>query len=479
MSTYEAIIGLEIHAQLLTQSKAFCADSTAFGDEPNTNVSAISLGHPGTLPKLNKKAVELAIKMGLATHSKIDKHCYFARKNYFYPDLPKGYQTTQDKTPICTDGYIDLKINQQTKRIGIQRIHLEEDAGKSIHDQDPFDTLIDLNRAGVPLIEIVSKPDLRSAQEAAAYIAEIRKMVRYLDICDGNMEEGSLRCDVNVSVRLKGENTFRTRCEIKNLNSIRNVERAIEYEIERQTQIYEAGGTIEQETRNFDPVSGTTSSMRTKETAHDYRYFPEPDLLPLYLQDSYIEQIAASLPALPAQRYEKYIHQFKLSDFEATTIIEQKEISDYFEALVKVCNHPKQAANWIMGPIKTYLNDTATHIKQFPLTPHHISQIIDLILQDKISATAAKEVVFRQMIKQPHLTAFEIATQQGVLQESDAATIKPLIDEIIQKFPNQVQEYKKGKTGVLGFLVGQVMKASGGKANPKLVNQMMQEALHN
>ncbi|MCS7028750.1 MAG: Asp-tRNA(Asn)/Glu-tRNA(Gln) amidotransferase subunit GatB [Bacteroidia bacterium] len=477
MNTYEAIIGLEIHAQLLTQSKAFCADSTTFGDEPNTNVSAISLGHPGTLPKLNKKAVELAIKMGLATHCKIDRQCYFARKNYFYPDLPKGYQITQDKTPICTDGYIEVKVGQTLKKIGIQRIHLEEDAGKSIHDQDPFDTLIDLNRAGVPLIEIVSKPDMRSAQEAGAYISEIRKIVRYLDICDGNMEEGSLRCDVNVSVRLQGESTFRTRCEIKNLNSIRNVERAIEYEIQRQIQIYQAGGIVEQETRNFDPISGTTSAMRTKETAHDYRYFPEPDLLPLQIDEEYIRQIAAALPALPAQRYEKYIREFNLSDFEATTITEQKEISDYFEALVKASNHPKQAANWVMGPIKTYLNETATSITKFPLTPPQVAQIIELILQNKISTTAAKEVVFPQMIKHPQLTALEIATQHNVIQQSDTQAIKPLIEEIIQKFPAQVQEYKKGKKGVLGFLVGQVMKASGGKANPKIVNQMMQEAL--
>lgn len=477
MKTYEPIIGLEIHAQLLTKSKAFCADSAAFGDEPNTNVSAISLGHPGTLPRMNKKCVELAIKMGIVTHCKIDKHCYFARKNYFYPDLPKGYQTTQDKTPICTDGYIDIKIGETIKRIGIQRIHLEEDAGKSIHDQDPFDTLIDLNRAGVPLIEIVSKPDMRSAQEAAAYITEIRKIVRYLDICDGNMEEGSLRCDVNVSVRLQGETTFRTRAEIKNLNSIRNVERAIGYEIQRQIGIYEAGGTIEQETRNFDPVSGTTSSMRTKETAHDYRYFPEPDLLPLQIEDSYIEQLAASLPALPAQRYEKYTQELKLSDFEATTIIEQKEISDYFEELVKVSKHPKQSANWVMGAIKTYLNETATHIEQFPLTPAHIAQIIELILQDKVSTTAAKEVIFVEMLKNPQLSALEIATQKGVLQQSNAEDLKPYIDEVIAKFPAQVQEYKKGKTGVLGFLVGQVMKASGGKANPKLVNQMMQDVL--
>lgn len=477
MKTYEPVIGLEIHAQLLTQSKAFCADSTAFGDEPNTNVSAISLGHPGTLPKMNKKSVELAIKMGIVTHCQIDKHCYFARKNYFYPDLPKGYQTTQDKTPICTEGYIDIKVGETIKRIGIQRIHLEEDAGKSIHDQDPFDTLIDLNRAGVPLIEIVSKPDMRSSQEAAAYITEIRKIVRYLDICDGNMEEGSLRCDVNVSVRLQGETTFRTRAEIKNLNSIRNVERAIEYEIQRQIQIYEAGGTIEQETRNFDPVSGTTSSMRTKETAHDYRYFPEPDLLPLQIEDSYIQELANSLPALPAQRYEKYTKELKLSDFEATTIIEQKEISDYFEELVKASNHPKQSANWVMGAIKTYLNENAIRIQQFPLSPAHIAQIIELIVQDKISTTAAKEVVFTEMLKNPQLTALEIATQKGVLQQSNTDDLKPFIDEVIAKFPAQVQEYKNGKTGILGFLVGQVMKASGGKANPKLVNQMMQEAL--
>lgn len=477
MKKYEAIIGLEIHAQLLTQSKAYCADSTAFGDEPNTNISAISLGHPGTLPKMNKKAVELAIKMGIVTHCQIDKHCYFARKNYFYPDLPKGYQITQDKTPLCTEGHIDIKIGNDIKRIGIQRIHMEEDAGKSIHDQDPFDTLIDLNRAGVPLIEIVSKPDMRSAQEAAAYITEIRKIVRYLDICDGNMEEGSLRCDVNISVRLEGETTFRTRAEIKNLNSIRNVERAIEYEIQRQTQIYEAGGIIEQETRNFDPVTGTTSSMRTKETAHDYRYFPEADLLPLQIQDSYIQQLANSLPALPTQRYQKYIHELKLSDFEATTILEQKEISDYFEALVQVSQHPKQSANWVMGAIKTYLNETATHIHQFPLSPAHIAQIIELIVQDKVSTTAAKEVIFTEMLKNPQMSALEIATQKGVLQQSNTEDLKLLIDEVIQKFPAQVQEYKKGKTGVLGFLVGQVMKTSGGKANPKLVNQMMQEAL--
>jgi aspartyl-tRNA(Asn)/glutamyl-tRNA(Gln) amidotransferase subunit B len=346
---YQMVIGLEVHAQLNTRSKAYCSDLNEFGSSPNSNVGPVSLGMPGTLPMLNKKAVEYAIRLGLATNCHIAKDMHFARKNYFYADLPKGYQITQDTTPICTKGFVEIETPNGKKKIGITRIHMEEDAGKSIHDQDPFDTLIDLNRAGVPLVEIVSEPDIRTSEEAYNYLSEIRKLVRYLEICDGNMEEGSLRCDANISVMLKGSAQYGTRCEVKNMNSIRNVQRAIEHEVERQIEIVEAGGTIDQETRNFDAATGTTSLLRSKENAHDYRYFPEPDLLPLKVTENEIARIQSELPPLPAALIKKYIADFGLSEYDARLITEDKAMAMYFETMIKSTTNYKAAANWLMG----------------------------------------------------------------------------------------------------------------------------------
>ena len=375
---YEAVIGLEVHAQLLTNTKAYSADINAYGASPNTHTSPITLGHPGTLPVMNKKSIEFAIKLGIALNCKIADHQYFARKNYFYPDLPKGYQITQDKTPICTEGFIDLKQKEgPAKRIGITRIHMEEDAGKSIHDVDVYDTLVDLNRAGTPLLEIVTEPDMRSSNEAYQYLTDIRKLVRYLEICDGNMEEGSLRCDANISVRLKGANALGTKVEVKNMNSIRNVQKAIEFEIVRQIEVLETGGTLSQETRGFDALNGSTISMRSKEAANDYRYFPEPDLQPLYVDENQIQMVKAEMPPLPDYLYLNYVNDLILSEYDALNLTESKEIAFYFEQLIIHTKNYKAAANWIMGSVKSYLNENGVEIQDF--CNFWIKQVVKII----------------------------------------------------------------------------------------------------
>ena len=377
---YEAVIGLEVHAQLLTNSKAYSSDFNEFGAAPNSNISAITLGHPGTLPVVNKKTVEYAIKLGLAMNCKIADHQYFARKNYFYPDLPKGYQITQDTTPICTAGFIDIKgENGDMTRIGITRIHMEEDAGKSIHDVDVYDTLVDLNRAGTPLLEIVTEPDLRSSAEAYQYLTEVRKLVRYLEICDGNMEEGSMRCDANISVRLKGDSKFGTKVEVKNMNSIRNVQKAIEFEINRQIEVIESGGIIDQETRGFDALNNATIGMRSKEAANDYRYFPEPDLQPLFIDKNQVSQIKSEMPALPKELYDRYVNEYKLSAYDASNLTDNKEIAMLFEEIIALNQNYKSVANWIMGDIKSYLNDKGVQIDEFPISAKKISNLISLI----------------------------------------------------------------------------------------------------
>jgi aspartyl-tRNA(Asn)/glutamyl-tRNA(Gln) amidotransferase subunit B len=475
---YEVVIGLEIHAQMLTKSKAYASDANEFGSHPNTNVSVVSLGHPGTLPVMNKKTIENAIKLGLACHANIASDQYFARKNYFYPDLPKGYQITQDKTPICTGGYLVVKDDQGVyKNVGITRIHMEEDAGKSIHDVDVYDTLVDLNRAGVPLLEIVSEPDIRSSLEAYNYVTEVRKLVRYLDICDGNMEEGSLRCDANISVRLIGAKEFGTKVEVKNMNSIRNVQRAIEFEISRQIEVIETGGVVSQETRGFDALKGITISMRSKEAANDYRYFPEPDLQPIYVGQEHIEAIKVEMPALPRELYLKYTEQFGLSEYDATILVDNKHIALYFEEILINTTHIKMAANFLMGEIKGYLNQRVLEITEFPLKPASIADLINLIEAGKVSYSVASSKIFPAMFDNQTLSALELATKLNVLQESDENSLVNYINQVIESNPAEIQRYINGEKQLVGFLMGQLMKISQGKADPKQANPLLRKVL--
>ena len=470
---YEAVIGLEVHAQLQTNSKAYCADGTLFGLSPNEQVSPISLGHPGTLPVLNRSVIDYAIKMGLATNCDINRFNAYARKNYFYADLPKGYQITQHTTPICTNGHVTIEVNGQKKNIGITRIHMEEDAGKSIHDIDPFNTLVDLNRAGVPLIEIVTEPDFRNADEAYEYLTLIRKLVRYLEICDGNMEEGSLRCDCNVSVRKKGASEFGTKIEVKNMNSIRNVKRAIEYEIERQITAIEAGEKLYQQTRSFNAANGTTFDMRSKEAANDYRYFPEPDIPPFILTEADIETVRQSMPALPEELFNRFTTEYGLSAYDAGVLSDDRFIAEYFENLVAESKNYKQAANWVMGPVKSYLNERAIDIKEFPLTVANINSIMQLVETGKVSHTVAVQKIYPVMLENPGEDPLKIAQELNLIQESDAGAIEELVKQAIAKFPDKVAEYKSGKTSLVGLFMGEVMKLSKGKADPKMANELV------
>ena len=428
---YQAVIGLEVHAQLLTKSKAYSSDSTEFGGMPNTNVSVVTLGHPGTLPRINKAVVESGIKLGLACGSEIREVNEYARKNYFYADLPKGYQITQDTTPICNGGTIEIKLeNGEKKSINITRIHMEEDAGKSMHDQDPFDTLVDLNRAGVALLEIVSEPELRSAEEAYSYVTEVRKLLRYLEICDGNMEEGSMRCDANISVMLKGAKKFGNRVEVKNMNSIRNVQRAIRFEIDRQIAEVEAGGQISQDTRSFDASNGSTFVMRSKEMANDYRYFPEPDLPPVIIDKKWIADIKATMPALPNELHNKFMNKFGLSEYDAGVLTESKPVALYFDELSTLTKNYKAASNWVTGDIKSYLNEFAIHMEDFPLKPQSIADLITLIDDGKISHSAASQNVFPELCKSPNSSPLNIAEQLDLIQESDSNQLEEWVDAI-------------------------------------------------
>ena len=474
---YEVVIGLEVHAQLLTKTKAYSSDENIYGATPNTKTSVITLGHPGTLPKANRKVIEYAVKLGVAVGAKIRERNEYARKNYFYPDLPKGYQITQDKTPICNGGIIEIKDdNGKMKEIQITRIHMEEDAGKSIHDLDPFNTLVDLNRAGVPLIEIVSEPDIRSANEAYHYINQVRKLVRYLDICDGNMEEGSLRCDANISVRKKGDKEFGTKVEVKNMNSSRNVKKAIEFEIKRQIDLLENGGEIKHETRSFNAADSSTMSMRHKEEANDYRYFPEPDLQPVIVTQDYIEKVKATLPPLPKELFQKFTKEFSLSDYDANILVDEKAIALYFNTLCDFTKNYKMAANFVNGSVKSHLNETATDIADFTISPEQLASLIALVDNGKVSNTAATSKVFPAMINSEK-SAEEIATKNNWIQESDSGALGEFITEAIAKYPEKVKEYKEGKKGLIGLFMGEVMKLSKGKADPKLCNQMLREIL--
>lgn len=478
LDKYEVVVGLEVHAQLLTLSKAFCSDATDFGSSPNTQVSPITLGHPGTLPKYNKKALEYAIKMGLACHSDITEVNIFARKNYFYPDLPKGYQISQFNTPLCTGGHVEIETETGKKQIALTRIHLEEDAGKSIHDIDPYYTLIDLNRAGVPLVEIVTEPDIRSSDEAYQYLTEVRKLVRYIGICDGNMEEGSMRCDANVSVRLKGATAYGNKVEVKNMNSMRNVKRAIDFEVSRQIEMIEKGETVLQDSRSFDALKGTTASMRSKEMAHDYRYFPEPDLPPLVVTKEQVAAIQQAMPKLPKELLQIFQQQYGLNEYDAKVLVDEKEIAEYFLQLVSNTKNYKAAANWVMVNVKSWLNENALEMKDFPISANTLSELIGLIDSNKISHSVAAQKIFPELLKTSNVSPEKLANDMNLIQNSDSDTINAVIKETLAKYPEKVAEYKNGKKGILGLFMGEIMKQSKGALDPKATTILLEKALN-
>lgn len=474
---YEAVIGLEVHAQLLTKSKAFAPVSSEYGGVPNTQVTPLCLGHPGTLPVLNENLVKYIIKMGLATGCSIAEKSIFARKNYFYPDLPKGYQISQYDTPICYEGEIDIELDSYEKTIGITRIHMEEDAGKSIHDQDPYHTLVDLNRAGTPLIEIVSEPDIRTPEEAYHYLTKIKQIVQYLGICDGNMEEGSLRCDANVSVRPRGQEEFGTRTELKNMNSFRNVERAITYEIERQIELIESGGEVVQQTLLWDPNKLETRQMRSKEEAHDYRYFPEPDLPPVIVTEQLLDEVQNELPELPSVRFNRFVEELSLNREDAYTLTETRVLADFYEEVLSILNEPKAVANVVLTEVLRVLNDQSISIDEFPISACRLSELITLKLNDKINSSAMQEI-FNRMLETDQAPA-DLAEEMNLIQVSDTGFIDPIIDDVISSNPDEVDRYLGGKKNLIGFFIGQVMKQSQGKANPKMVRESIITKLEN
>jgi len=477
VSAWETVIGLEIHAQLATRSKIFSGSATAYGAPPNAQASLVDLGYPGVLPVLNAAAVRMAVKLGLAIDAQVTAHSVFARKNYFYPDLPKGYQISQYELPIVAKGAIDIVLEDGTvKRVGITRAHLEEDAGKSLHEVLPGVTGIDLNRAGTPLVEIVSEPEMRSAKEAVAYMKKVHTLVRYLGICDGNMQEGSFRCDANVSVRRSGSDKFGTRAEIKNLNSFRFVERAINYEVERQIELLESGGQVVQETRLYDPDKGETRSMRSKEEANDYRYFPDPDLLPVELDAAFIESVRATLPELPDQKAARFSREHGLSAYDAGVLTASRELADYYEAVVAaVPEEPKLAANWVMGELAAALNRDNLEVGSGKLPAARLAGLLQRIVDQTISGKIAKEV-FEAMWAQG-ADADAIIESKGLRQITDRSAIERVIDEVMAKNPGQLAEYRAGKDKLFGFFVGQVMKATDGKANPAQLNELLKKKL--
>ncbi len=472
---YEPVIGLEIHAQLLTDAKIFCGCSTKFGAAPNTHTCPVCLGMPGVLPVLNRKVVAFMIRMALATHCRINTECTFARKNYFYPDLPKGYQISQYAQPPAEHGWIEVEIDGVKKRIGITRIHMEEDAGKLMHDENKPLSFVDLNRTGVPLIEIVSEPDIRSAEEAAAYLRRLHEILVYLEICDGNMEEGSFRCDANVSLRPKGSEAFGTRTELKNMNSFRNVQRALEYEIKRQQYVLEGGGQVVQETRLWDDTAGTTHSMRGKEEAHDYRYFPDPDLVPVVIDETWIEDIQKGLPELPLEKRERFVRDYRIPSYDAAVLTASRALADYYEEVVRLSNEPKPASNWVMGDVLRFLNEEKRDIRDCPIRPESLAEMIRLIQDGTISGKMAKEV--SEAMYRTGRPPREIIAEKGLVQITDEGALRKTIAEIIGRNPAQVEQYRSGREKVFGFFVGQVMKATQGKANPRLINDLLKEML--
>lgn len=471
---YEAVIGLEVHAQLSTESKIFCSCSTKFGAEPNSQVCPICLGMPGVLPVLNKKALEYAIMAAIATNCTVHNKSRFDRKNYFYPDLPKGYQITQYEQPICTNGYLDIDLDGKTKKIRITRIHMEEDAGKLIHEDSEHYSYVDLNRTGVPLIEIVSEPDMSNAQQAVAYMKKLRSILTFIEVCDGNMEEGSLRCDANISVRPVGSKKLGTKAEIKNVNSFRFVQKAIEYEIERQISVLENGGEIVQETRLFDSSKNVTFSMRSKEEAHDYRYFPDPDLLPVILQDNTINSLRESLPELPHSRYKRFMKDYDLPQSSALILTSTKPLADYFEDSLEFCTDPKIVANWIINEVLREIGDE-DEIDNFQIRPIEISKLLELVQKGSISGKIAKDV-FSQMIETKK-SAEQIVKEKDLEQISDEGQLESLVSSLVEKHPDEVKRFREGDKKLLGFFVGQVMKETKGKANPKLINELLRKHL--
>ena len=472
---YEVIIGLEVHAQVLSESKLFSTSSTKFGSEPNTQVSLVDAAFPGMLPVINEHCIKQAVKTGIGLKATINKRSIFDRKNYFYADLPQGYQISQYKNPIVGEGSVVLDMPNGEKNIGIERLHLEQDAGKSIHDIDPQNTLVDLNRSGVALMEIVSKPDLRSLDEVNAYIKKLRSIMRYLGTCDGNMQEGSLRADVNVSVRKKGDKKLGTRCEIKNVNSIKFMQMAIDFEANRQVDVIEEGGSIDQETRLFDTKKNETRSMRSKEDAHDYRYFPDPDLLPLELNENYIDQLRKDIPELPDEKKKRFIEKFKLSPYEANILVSDIEISKYFEE-VSLNSDVKLATNWITGELFALLNEKNIEIAESPISSKNLSKLINLIKDGTISGKIAKTVF--EIMKDGDKDPISIVEEKGLKQQSDPKELENIINKVISENPKNVEAYKSGKDKLFGFFVGQVMKNSNGKANPKLVNEILKKKLN-
>ena len=480
---FELVVGLEIHVQLHTETKAFSPEPFEYGASPNTLTSPVTLGLPGALPVLNEKIVELAVRLGLALNCQIRQFSYFSRKNYFYPDLPKGYQITQYETPICFDGFIDIHADgKEPSRIGIERIHLEEDAGKSLHDQDPYETLVDFNRAGAPLVETVSKPDIRKPLEAYKYVEKIRQIVRWLGVSDGNMEEGSLRCDANISVRPKGTETLGIKVEVKNMNSFRHVMRAIEYEFERQVGLLLAEEKIVQETRSFDTTQGITLPMRTKEKAHDYRYFPEPDLPPLVLTEAYIEQQKKLMGLLPDELFAQFTENLRLSDYEASRLLQEHPLAQFFMLLVKTGFSPKEAANWILGPINQWLNENGySSISEFPLSPDKLFELLHLVRSERISHSNAASILLPSLCKSENseIHPESLARQMGLLiEEIDSVSLEIIIKELLENYPEKLQEYKNGKKGLTGFFMGELMKKTKGQLNPKTAAQILQNILN-
>jgi aspartyl-tRNA(Asn)/glutamyl-tRNA(Gln) amidotransferase subunit B len=472
---FETVIGLEVHAQMLTDTKIFCGCSTKFGGAPNSHTCPVCLGMPGVLPVLNKKVVEFGMKMALATHCEINPSNSFARKNYFYPDLPKGYQISQYAYPLAEHGYVMLEVNGEAKKIGITRIHMEEDAGKLMHDDRNPVSYVDLNRTGVPLIEIVSEPDMRSPEEATDYLRRLHEILVYLEICDGNMEEGSFRCDANVSIRPKGQQEFGTRAELKNMNSFRNVQRALEYEIKRQQYLVENGEKVVQETRLWDDAQGVTNSMRSKEEAHDYRYFPDPDLVPILVDEVWIGKILRELPELPLAKRERFIKEYQIPAYDAGVLTAEKALAEYYEEVVRLCDKPKQASNWVMGDVLRFLNEEKRDIRSCPITAAALAEMIRLIEEGTISGKMAKDIV-DEMYKTGKPPK-DIIAEKGLVQITDEAQLIKTIEAIMEANPDQLKDYRSGKEKIFGFFVGQAMKATSGKANPKLINDLLKKML--
>lgn len=475
--SYEAVIGLEIHVQLNTRSKIFSTDPVSFGGDPNTQAGLVTLAFPGTLPHLNKEVVAMGLRMALACHGEIPRRQHFDRKNYFYPDLPKGYQLTQDRSPLCRGGFIAVPVNNTTLRISLEKIHMEEDAGKSLHDVGVTDSLVDFNRAGVPLLEIVTKPVITSPADAAACVAEIRKMVRFIGISDGNMEEGSLRCDANVSIRPKGSKTLGKKVEIKNLNSLRNLSHALAHDIERQINLTEAGHPVASETRGFDVTSGKTFPQRTKEELQDYRYFPDPDLPPFEISEAWLNELQASMPALPEVWFERLINQYQLSASDARVVSDSREEAEYFEKLCSLGVRPKAAANWMMGPVKSVLNDKGWNMTQFPIAPGILAVAIQLVETNQVSFSTAAQRLLPSMMVDLEARPEILAAAMGILMNTDSDALEKVVGEVIREFPLKVEAYKEGKKGIVTMFMGEVMKRTGGKADPRKANELILKKL--